>query len=573
MIKDLPKGLLNAVAAINQKSREAYVAEQAEKQKVYESKLAQKMKAPQKVGLSEAEHVLPMRGGDARYSEMMKHANRMGYNVHHNEHRGDERSGNKGKADITVHYERGDQRDTATPASIEIHKGSKAHGDKALTAMVKGKASAMREAAEGTAPKTDKEKQLAAMSGDKTKITKGDVLKARGVKEGWDDMLKATREKSKPQPNGGSGKKQGSSYGGSKQKDEKEVKEDVEQIDELSKSTLGSYVKKASTAMASQNAVASQFRSAGSDARLKAMNAKSDATQDKHARDARVNMSIADRHYAGVGKRQANIGKAVDRLTKEDIDASAAVLRASIQEGVLGTMKKLAKKAVKKVGDTLGHGSDEDLLKDLQKKMGKSNPHGKRSMASEEVDQIDEKYTDKQKALKVGYQVGQNSPYGDKKPTANRISHDFKTRTDSNTTVRGSGRAHSAAHLLRTVKGLKSTYDKGVTGGESAHRKAVDAHVSGMMKKPRLAGKLPEHVEQAAADQIDEALRTISTHGKGEGAHHAVVKRDAEWNEYQVHFYKDGKHMGEGPVSHHDDKKDAQDTAESEVKRMNKKAD
>ena len=95
--------------------------------------------------VNEAEHILPMKGGDARYGEMMKHAKKMGYNVHHNEHLGDEKSGNKGNADVTVHYERGDKRDTAIPQSIEIHKGGKAHSDKALTAMVKGKASAMRE--------------------------------------------------------------------------------------------------------------------------------------------------------------------------------------------------------------------------------------------------------------------------------------------------------------------------------------------------------------------------------------------------------------------------------------------
>jgi hypothetical protein len=41
--------------------------------------------------------------------------------------------------------------------------------------------SLLKEKAEGTTPKTPKEKELAAMSGDKTKITKGDVLKARGV--------------------------------------------------------------------------------------------------------------------------------------------------------------------------------------------------------------------------------------------------------------------------------------------------------------------------------------------------------------------------------------------------------
>lgn len=47
------------------------------------------------------------------------------------------------------------------------------------------------------------------------------------VEEGWDDMLKAVKEKQKPQPNGGAGKKQGTAYGGSKQKEQKEpVKEE-----------------------------------------------------------------------------------------------------------------------------------------------------------------------------------------------------------------------------------------------------------------------------------------------------------------------------------------------------------
>jgi hypothetical protein len=41
-------------------------------------------------------------------------------------------------------------------------------------------------------------------------------------REGWDDMMKAVKERNKPQPNGGSGVKQGSRYGGSKQKDEPE---------------------------------------------------------------------------------------------------------------------------------------------------------------------------------------------------------------------------------------------------------------------------------------------------------------------------------------------------------------
>jgi hypothetical protein len=54
------------------------------------------------------------------------------------------------------------------------------------------------------------------------------------VEEGWDEMLKSVKDKQGPQPNGGSGKKQGSAYGGSKQKDkpEQEVKEACECSDE-----------------------------------------------------------------------------------------------------------------------------------------------------------------------------------------------------------------------------------------------------------------------------------------------------------------------------------------------------
>ena len=83
--------------------------------------------------------------------------------------------------------------------------------------------------------------------------------------------------------------------------------------------------------------------------------------------------------------------------------------------------------------------------------------------------------------------------------------------------------------------------------------------------------KDPKKPVEESIEQVDEALRIVSKHGVGTGEHHAVVKRDAEWNEYQAHFYKNGKHMGEGPVYHTDDKKEAQDTAESQVKKLNAK--
>ena len=61
----------------------------------------------------------------------------------------------------------------------KMKPAAQGHADPAA---VKG-AAKMAESAEGTVPKTPKEKALAALSGDKSKITMGDVLKGRGVKK------------------------------------------------------------------------------------------------------------------------------------------------------------------------------------------------------------------------------------------------------------------------------------------------------------------------------------------------------------------------------------------------------
>ena len=59
-----------------------------------------------------------------------------------------------------------------------------------------------------------------------------------------------------------------------------------------------------------------------------------------------------------------------------------------LDEGILDTVKKVGGKVL----DKLGHGSDEDLLKDLQKKAGVRGPnHGKPSMAQSDVERrVDE---------------------------------------------------------------------------------------------------------------------------------------------------------------------------------------
>jgi hypothetical protein len=71
------------------------------------------------------------------------------------------------------------EKSTVAKQLGKMKPAKQGHADPAA---VKG-AEKMAEAAEGTTPKTAKEKKLAAMSGDPNKITMGDVLKGRGVKK------------------------------------------------------------------------------------------------------------------------------------------------------------------------------------------------------------------------------------------------------------------------------------------------------------------------------------------------------------------------------------------------------
>ena len=88
--------------------------------------------------------------------------------------------------------------------------------------------------------------------------------------------------------------------------------EDYDQLDELSKTTLGSYIKKRSHDVATQGAVTRQF----------AVN----AAKEKEAQGGYATRSVrdlegrTDRAFAKGWKHRQNIGKAVDRLTKEEAE-------------------------------------------------------------------------------------------------------------------------------------------------------------------------------------------------------------------------------------------------------------
>lgn len=79
------------------------------------------------------------------------------------------------------------------------------------------------------------------------------------------------------------------------------------------------------------------------------------------------------------------------------------------------------------------------------------------------------------------------------------------------------------------------------------------------------AKKVTEQVEELdEAKSLTTGMRLVSKH-EGKDGHHAEVRHNKDWDEFQVHHFQDGKHLGEGPVSYHDSKKDAQDTANYEI--------
>jgi hypothetical protein len=119
----------------------------------------------------------------------------------------------------------------------------------------------------------------------------------------------------------------------------KDVKEEAEQIDEISKKTLGSYVSKASVDMANRTADATQKKTmAGADY-------AHDISRGMSVKQADANMKkdydAAKPDVKKAVKRMHGINKAVNRLTKEDVKEEAE----QIDELSKGTLASYAKKA------------------------------------------------------------------------------------------------------------------------------------------------------------------------------------------------------------------------------------
>jgi len=227
---------------------------------------------------------------------------------------------------------------------------------------------------------------------------------AEAMEEGWDDMMKAVRDKAGPQPSGGSGVKQGHRYGGSKQKEKPE--HDEPKDDKMKKEETEMDFKEK---LLEKNWIAGAIKKPGAEtAAAKKAGMSVQAYAQKHAHDAgkagkraRLAITLGKMHKEERDHEYSDPHMAINQLrtimtnTEELLDmlgdttdlpewveskitlaedyimTVANYMRSElkeevVEEGMMDTVKKVGGKVLK----TLGHGSDADMRKDLQRKMG-----------------------------------------------------------------------------------------------------------------------------------------------------------------------------------------------------------
>jgi len=244
------------------------------------------------------------------------------------------------------------------------------------------------------------QKKIAALAGDKKTIDALDLAALRAGKkptseEAVEENAFDYKSPRKPEPNGGSGVKQGSRYGGSKQKEKPEQEEPKEKMKEeidpsdRTKDTLAgrTKTKQKDDVGPGSDSKSTKVRYHPGPMTLKGMKEKYEEP-------------IIDELINEVLSKNADAGDWIHDFVHSDNPKFAGKSKAERKKMALGAyyakkneeyveegmLKNVAKKAFK----ALTGGSDEDQRKDLQRKMGVPQTGKKPEPQKEEVEQIDE---------------------------------------------------------------------------------------------------------------------------------------------------------------------------------------
>lgn len=257
--------------------------------------------------------------------------------------------------------------------------------------------------------------KLRAMKKEETELDeKMDLTKAS-----MGDVIKDFKKSDAPQFAGKSVEKRREMAIAAKLSADRGVKEEVEQIDELSKTTLGSYVKKASTNARINSMISKDFDH-------KAMTSRKPSTRDAY-------YGLSSKFKTKSWKRSDNVAKAVDRLTKEEveqIDEISAMAHAKYRDA-----------ARKNIKDTLPHtvtGEYKDIAKNtiLRRMRGLAHSNAVTKLKKEEIELANE-----------------SSAYG-------RISSRFKTLSGRSLDAAAKEHGDEAKKLQKEIEAQQKEIDR-----------------------------------------------------------------------------------------------------------------
>ena len=129
----------------------------------------------------------------------------------------------------------------------------------------------------------------------------------------------------------------------------------------------------------------------------------------------------------------------------------------------------------------------------------------------------------------------------------------------------------AARKQVAHAKGVYGLRHKGLAAGKThsewdpERKSSSDKRLKGIGQAyiKTLSKEEFESLDEAKASAITGTRKIASF--DGDHGHTAVVRHSKEYNEYQVHHYKDGKHIGAENISYHDTKADAIENAKHEV--------
>ena len=339
--------------------------------------------------------------------------------------------------------------------------------------------------------------------------------------------------------------------GGGKQT---EIKEETEQLDELSKKTLGSYVKKASA-----DASSSAFNAGGNAANAHTAKLHGMAGGEKELNKASVNISK-------VSKRTSGINKAVSKLTKEELtleDYDLEDLEDFMMSEDFEQLDELSKKTLgsyviaagkdkeyrtkhhadlRKADDDLGNASSAASSHHITNRKTRDDAQNAISAARSEVSKAMDKNGDKKYQRSKGIQKALNKLTKEELTLEDydledledfMMSEEFdqldeisgkvlgsyiqKARADANAKYTHGRELDNHPKVAKISDKIRDYYDRReyTKSGESKHRKAINkAHDEREVAKKKLDPEYPKSVNGNKRLRGIEKAASKLTHGK-----------------------------------------------------------